>query len=136
MVLIHPLGLFAPSTLYNSQEIPHSWTTPQVIPHTWEFLSDITHLDFSSQRFTNEDRKYSHKILVQNFRLKCTRKTRIERCTNDTQVLKQWCTQKHSQGSNIFKKGLGRLNSWNNKDWSLFIEENDQTNRWGFDRSR
>ena len=28
-----------------------------------------------------------------------------------------------SQGSNIFKKGLGRLNSWNNEDWNFFIEE-------------
>ena len=77
MVPIHPLGLLAPSTLYTLQEIPH----------TWESLSDITHLDFSSQRFTNEDRKYSYKILVQNFKLKCTRKTKIERCTNDMQVL-------------------------------------------------
>ena len=49
MVPIHPLGLLAPSTLYTSQEISHSWTIPQVIPHTWET---------SSQRFTN---KWSHK---------------------------------------------------------------------------
>ena len=58
----------APSTLYNPQEILHSWTTPQVIPHTWESLSDTSHLDSSSQRFTNEDNKWSHKILVQNFK--------------------------------------------------------------------
>ena len=68
MVPIHPLGLLAPSTLYKPQEIPHSWITPQVIPHTWECLSDTSHLDSSSQRFTNEDNKGSHKILVQNFK--------------------------------------------------------------------
>ena len=39
-----------------------------MIPHTWEFLSDTSHLDSSSQRFTNEDNKKSHKILVQNFK--------------------------------------------------------------------
>ena len=39
------------------------------------------------------------------------------------------------QGSNIFKKGLGRLSSSNNEDLSLFIEEKSQTSRWGFDRS-
>ena len=53
MVPIHHLGLLAPNTLYNPQEIPHSWTTSQVIPHTWES---------SSQRYTNN---WSHKILVQ-----------------------------------------------------------------------
>ena len=35
------------------------------------------------------------------------------------------------QGSNIIKNDLGRLNSLNNKDWSLFIEEKSQTSRWG-----
>ena len=65
---INPLGLLALSILYTSQEIPHSWTTPQVIPHTWESQSDTLHLDFSSHRFTNEDNKWSHKILVQNFK--------------------------------------------------------------------
>ena len=88
MVLIHPLGLLAPSTLYNSQEIPHFWTTHQVMPHTWEFLSDTSYLDFFSQEFINEDKKYSHKILVQNFRFKWYKKTRIEWCTKDMQVLK------------------------------------------------
>ena len=39
------------------------------------------------------------------------------------------------QGSNIFKKGLGRLSSKTMKIWSFFIEENDQTSHWGFDRS-
>ena len=68
MVPIHPLGLLALSTLYKPQEIPHSWITPQVIPHTWESLSDISNLDSSSQRFTNEDNRGSHKILVQNFK--------------------------------------------------------------------
>ena len=27
------------------------------------------------------------------------------------------------QGSNIIKKDLERSSSWNNEDWSLFIEE-------------
>ena len=89
MVPTYPLGLLAPSTFYNLQEIPHSWTTPQVIPHTWDSLSDTSHLEFSSQRFTNEDRKYSHKILLQNFRHKCTRKIIIKWCTKDMQVLEQ-----------------------------------------------
>ena len=74
MVPINPLGLFAPSTLYNSQEISHSWITSQVIPYTWESLSDTTHVDFFSQRFTNEDKKYSHKILIQNLTLKWYKK--------------------------------------------------------------
>ena len=87
MVPIHHLGLLALGTFYNPQEIAHSWTTPQVIPHTWESLNDTSHLDFSSQIFTNEDKKYSHKILVQNSRPKCIGNTRIERCTNDMQVL-------------------------------------------------
>ena len=135
MVSIHLLGLFAPSTFYNSQEISYSWTTSQVILNTWESLSDISHLDFSSQRFTNEDKKYSHKVLTQTLRLKRYKKTRIEWCTKDMQVLEQWCTKKTlSQVSNIFKKSLGRLNSWNNEDWSLFIEEKSHTSRWGFDR--
>ena len=68
MVPIHPFELLAQSTLYKPQEILHSWITPQVIPHTWESLSDISNLDSSSQRFTNEDNKGSHKILVQNFK--------------------------------------------------------------------
>ena len=46
MVPIHPLGLLAPSTLYTSQELSHSWTTSQVIPLTWEN---------SSQRYTKID---------------------------------------------------------------------------------
>ena len=51
-------------------------------------------------------------------------------------VLEQWCTQKILfQGSNIIKKGLGRLNSLNNEDWSLFIEEKNQTSCLGVDRS-
>ena len=54
MIPIHLLGLLASSTLYTSQEIPHPWSTPQVILHTWESLSDTLHLDFSSQRFTND----------------------------------------------------------------------------------
>ena len=83
MVPIHHFILLIQSTFYNSQEIPHSWTTPQVIPYTWKSVSDNTHLDFSSQRFTNKDKKYYYKILVQNFKLKCIRKIRIERCTND-----------------------------------------------------
>ena len=62
MVPIYPLGLLTLSTLYKPQEISHSWITPQVIPHTWESLSGTSHLDSSSQRFTN---KWSHKILVQ-----------------------------------------------------------------------
>ena len=68
MVPIYPLGLLAPSTLYKPQEILHSLITPQVIPHTWESLSDISHLDSFSQRFTNEDNKGCHNILVQNFK--------------------------------------------------------------------
>ena len=68
MVPIHLLGLLAPSALYKPKEIPYSWITPQMIPHTWESLSDASHLDSSSQRFTNEDSKWSHKILVQNFK--------------------------------------------------------------------
>ena len=68
MVPIHPFRLLAPRTLYNPQKIPHSWTNSQVIPHTWEFLSDTSHLDSSSQIFTNEDNKWSHKILVQIFK--------------------------------------------------------------------
>ena len=39
-----------------------------MIPHTLESLSDTLHLDSFSQRFTNEDNKWSHKILVQNFK--------------------------------------------------------------------
>ena len=27
------------------------------------------------------------------------------------------------QDSNILKKGLGKLNSWKNEDWNIFIEE-------------
>ena len=57
MVPIKPLEILVLSTFYNLQEISHSWTTPLVIPHTWESLSDTSHLDFSSQRFINEDRK-------------------------------------------------------------------------------
>ena len=106
MVPIHPLGLLAPCTLYNSQEIPHSWITPQVIPHIWESLSDTSHLHFSSQRFTNKDKKYSHKILVYNFRLKWYKKTRIEWCTKDMQVLKQCCTQKHSPRAQIYSNNF------------------------------
>ena len=68
MVPIHPFGLLASNTIYKPQEIPQSWITPQVIPHTWESLSDISHLDSSSQIFTNKDNNGSHKILVQNFR--------------------------------------------------------------------
>ena len=47
MVPVHPLGLLALSTLYISQKISHSWTTPQVILHTWESLSDTSYLDSS-----------------------------------------------------------------------------------------
>ena len=39
------------------------------------------------------------------------------------------------QGSNIFKKDLGRLISWNKEDWNIFIEQKSQTSCWGFDRS-
>ena len=46
----------------------HSWTISQVILHTWESLSDTSHLDSSSQGFTNEDNKGSHKTLIQNFK--------------------------------------------------------------------
>ena len=35
------------------------------------------------------------------------------------------------QGSNIFKKGLGRLSFLNNEDWSLFTEEKIQISRLG-----
>ena len=66
MVPINPLGLLAPNTIYNPQEMFYSWTTLQVIPSTWESLSDTSHLDFSSQIFINKDMKYSHKIPVQN----------------------------------------------------------------------
>ena len=66
MIPINPLGFLVSSTLYNIQKIPHSWTTPQLIPHTWESSSIISHLDFFSQKFTNKNMKYSHKILVQN----------------------------------------------------------------------
>ena len=86
MVPIHNLGLLASSTLYNSQEVPYSWTSPQVILHTWESLSDTSHLDFSSQRFTNEDKKYSHKIIVENFMFKWYKKTKIEWYNKDMQV--------------------------------------------------
>ena len=82
MVPIHPLGLLAPSTLYTSQEISHSWTTPQVIPHIWET---------SSQRFTN---KRPHK----------NPSTRTL-SSNDTrkmiQVVEQRCTKKHSSKAQI-----------------------------------
>ena len=136
MVPIHPLGLLALSTLYNPQEIPHSWTTSQVIPHTWESLSDTSLLNnplsdtphlkipkwyLTLRLFFSKIYKWFHKILVQNFRLKWYKKTRIEWCTNDMQVLEQWCTKKIlSQGSNIFKKGLRRLSSWNNEDLESF----------------
>ena len=33
--------------------------------YTWEFLNDTSHLDFTSQRFANKDRKYFHKIMIQ-----------------------------------------------------------------------
>ena len=77
MVPIHPLGILASSTLYTSQKISLSWTTPQVIPHTWET---------SSQRFTNEWslKNPSTRTLSSND----TRKTRIEWCTKDMQVMK------------------------------------------------
>ena len=47
------------------------------------------------------------------------------------QVLEQWCTKKHSP-----KKCLGKLNSWNNEDWSHFIEKNSKLAIGGlFDRA-
>ena len=44
----------------------HSWTTLQVIPRTWESLSDTSHLDSSSQRFTNNFTKSWYKTLDSN----------------------------------------------------------------------
>ena len=37
-----------------------------MILYTWESLNDALHFDFTSQRFTNKDRKYFHKIMIQN----------------------------------------------------------------------
>ena len=75
------LDFWLPSTLYNSQEISHSWN----------FLS----------RFTND---WSHKILVLALSSNDTRKTKIEWCTKDMQVMKQWCTQKHSSKAQIYSR--------------------------------
>ena len=74
MVPIHPFGLLAPSTLYTSQEISHSWTTPQVIPHTWETSSQTNEWSYKN---------HNTRTLSSND----TKKTKIEWCTKDMQVL-------------------------------------------------
>ena len=83
MVPIHPLGLLAPSTLYTSQEISLSLTT-------------------SSQGLTNK-RSYKNPS-TRTLNLNDTKKTTIEMCTKDMQVLEQWCTQKHSSNAQIYSR--------------------------------
>ena len=75
-----------------------------MISHTWESLNDTPHLEFSSQRFTNEDKKYSYKILVQNFRFKWYKKTRIKWYTKYMQVLEQGGLKKHSSKAQIYSR--------------------------------
>ena len=55
-------------------------------------------------------------------------------CTNDMQVLEQWCTQNTFPRLKYIQEMFEKVELINNEDWSLLIKEKSQTSRWGFVR--
>ena len=60
MVPIHPFGLLAPSTIYNPQEIPHSWTTKPFFFFSKWLLFIINIISFPSQSHFPPNYHYTH----------------------------------------------------------------------------
>ena len=51
------------------------------------------------------------------------------------QVLEQWCTQNTFPRLRYIQERFGKVEILNNEDLEPFYRRNDQTSRWGFDRS-